>query len=601
MRVVLVAASLVALLLARPAAGELRLLPEPEKVTPGSGRLALQGDVVIAIGRDDEDRFAAEQLSAEITSATSARVRIVPGNKGTIVLARESSASLGEEGYTLEVTPSGAQARARTGAGLYYAVQTLRQMIEDGGVPAARIEDRPALRWRGLHDDLSRGPVPRLETLKRRIANAAHFKINLYTLYFETAFEYRGHPLLSTPGAVFTASEARELSTFARAHHVELVPQQQTMGHLSRVLRFEHYADLAEVPHGATLIPGAASAAFARSLYDELAPVFPGAFFHIGADEVSEIGLGRSRALVAQKSQGTVYVEHLQRLHDALAPLKRRLMFWGDVLVDQPRLIGGVPKDMIVATWSYDARDEYSRWIQPFRDAGLDVLVCPGAANWNRVFPNLDVALPNVRNLVRDGRRAGAIGSIHCVWADNGDAPFDLNWYSIAASAAASWQSADLDTARLRSRFDWAMFRNPGHEAADAGLALSAIHHTLEAVTRHDANLETLWENPVQNALSMQLTSGLEPHSPGIRLAAETAIDGFARAQSAARRNPEALEACLFAARRMHRSACAPRWRGRSPSSIAGSGPSPSRERRSRKCASRTTPSTRCSAKDARP
>lgn len=544
-----------ALTLAAPgaASAELRLLPEPRQVVAASGRLTLRGDVTIAVpGGDPEDRFAAEQLRDEIV-ATGGRARVVEAREGTIVLARDGSPSaLGEEGYRLEVTPGGARARASTAAGLFYAVQTLRQMIVDGGIDAATIEDRPTLRWRGLHDDLSRGPLPRIETLKRRIANAAHLKLNLYTLYLETAFEYAGHPLLSVPGGALTAAEARELSAFARARHVELVPQQQTMGHLGNVLRYERYADLAEVPHGSTLAPGERSAAFVRSLYDELAPVFPGAFFHIGADEIGEIGQGRTRARVAASSVGAVYAEHLLRLRDALAPLGRRTMFWGDALVEQPQFIGQVPKDLIVATWNYEAHDDYSKWIRPFRDAGLDVMVCPGAINWNRVFPNLDVALANVRNLVRDGRRAGAIGTIHCVWADNGDAPFDLNWYSIAASAAASWQEVDLDTARLRARFDWAMFRNPGSDAADAHLELQQAHRRIQALTRHDANLATFWQHPLLNGLDNQMVAALEPEATPVRAAAERAIEDLSRARAAARMNREALDACAFAARRMH-------------------------------------------------
>lgn len=553
MRAAALIAAVLWLVPAPPADAEPRLLPEPLQVATKAGRLALKGDVTISVsGGDPADRFAAEMLREEIAAATGARARVIDGEGGTIALARDpSAATLGDEGYRIEAGPAGVKVRGRTAAGLYYAVQTLRQMVEPEGIPSATVEDRPALRWRGVHDDLSRGPVPRLETLKRRIANAAALKLNLYVLYLETAFEYRGHPLLSTPGGALTAAEVRELVEFARRHHVELVPEQQTLGHLEKVLRYERYSDLAEVPHGTTLAPGPASVEFARSLYGELAPLFPGPFLHIGADEIGEIGQGRTRERVAAAGVGPVYVEHLKDLRKAFEPFGRRLMFWGDALVEQPGLIPGVPRDMIVATWVYEVQDDYAKWIRPFRAAGLDVMVCPGAINWNRVFPNLDIALPNVRDFVRDGRRAGAIGMIHSIWADNGDAPFDLNWYTIAAAAAASWQEADLDTTRLRSRFDWAMFRSAGTGAADAHRELQQAHRTILAATRHDGNLATLWLHPLLNSLDNQIAAVLEPEAVRVRTASERAIEGFRSAAATARLHAEVLDACVFAAQRM--------------------------------------------------
>src|SRR5213592_1508498 len=133
-----------------PAASELRLLPAPRSVTPGSGRLALRGEVRIAVAPGNaDDAFAAALLAEEIESGSAAKARVVEGDAGDIVLARDGSlADAGEEGYRIEVKPGGARLTARTGAGLYYAVQTLRQMVREDGIPAAIIADRPAMRWR---------------------------------------------------------------------------------------------------------------------------------------------------------------------------------------------------------------------------------------------------------------------------------------------------------------------------------------------------------------------------------------------------------------------------------------------------------------------
>jgi hypothetical protein len=86
----------------------------------------------------------------------------------------------------------------------------------------------------------------------------------------------------------------------------------------------------------------------------------------------------------------------LHRVRDLLKPYNRRLMFWGDIALHHPDLIGNVPKDMIVMNWQYGARDDYSNSIDPFKNAGLDQFVCPSAQNYNQVFPNLDGSSKNI-------------------------------------------------------------------------------------------------------------------------------------------------------------------------------------------------------------
>jgi len=547
---------LAGLLLALPAAArcELRLLPEPRSVTLREGRFAFRAPVVISVAAGDaEDRFAAGLLAEEIAAATGTPGQVVDGRHGAIVLDRAGApAELGEEGYRLDVQPSRVRLVARTAAGMFYAVQTLRQMVEPDGIPAATIVDWPALRWRGVHDDLSRGPVPTLESLKRRVQTAADFKLNFYVLYLEGCYGYQKHPLIGPPGGALEEGEVRELVAYARRFHVELVPEQQTLGHLRQVLKYESYADLAEIPNGSTLAPGPKVNDFIRSLYDELVPVFPGPFLHLGADEVSELGQGRSREQVAKLGQVEVYVQHLRELHELLNPYGKRLIFWGDILKERPDLIPQVPGDMVVASWYYLPADDYGPWVRPFRDAGLDVIVCPGTSNWNRVFPNLDIALPNIRSFIREGQRGKALGALTCTWIDDGDGLFGLNWYPLAYGAAASWQEGDCDPARLKQVFDWAFFRNPGTQVAQAIEQINSAHRLIRSVCPTDANTQLMWQHPVHVAAERRTMVQLAPIAAPLRLAQEQAIQLVEQARPRVHRNADILDELGFVARRLH-------------------------------------------------
>jgi len=545
----------VLLLVPSAARAQLRIVPQPRQITLESGRFPLQGSLTIAVASGSaEDQFAARLLAEEIESRGATTVRVTTEAHGSIVLTRDGAPlEAGDEGYRIDVRPGGVQVRARTAAGLFYGVQTLRQMVEAGGIPAAAIVDWPALRWRGVHDDVSRGPVPTLESLKRRVRTVAEYKINLYALYLEHAFAYRSHPLIATPGGALNEAEIRELVTYARLHHVDVLLEQQTLGHLDRLLGFETYKDLAESPSRDMLSPAVPRTyALVESLYREIAPLGSAPFFHVGADEPSAFGEGRSKRMADSAGVAAVYFGHLQALHRLLVPHRKRLMFWGDFALKHPEGLASLPRDVVAAAWSSDALERFDPLLQPFRQAKLDVIVCPGVSNWNRVFPNLDTAIPNIRIFTRDGQRLGAIGQLNCTWDDNGDALFGMVWYPVVYGAAAAWQPGDCDPVRFRNAFDWAFFRNPGHEIADAIQKINGAHALLKGLRPTDATIEMTWLNPAGHNLDRQLLAMLEPVSIRLRTAQEEAITLIGRGRLGAARNADLLDYLDLAARRLH-------------------------------------------------
>ena len=536
-------------------AADLRLVPLPRTVTPGEGVLPLRGEVRIAVAAGSaEDAFAASLLEEEIESRTSAKARVVEGTEGEIVLARDGSlAEVGDEGYRIEARPTGVRATARTGAGLYYAVQTLRQMVRAEGIPAATISDRPALRWRGLQDDVSRGPVPTVETLERRIRTAAEFKLNLYVLYFEASFAYRSQPLIAPPGGALTAAEVQHLTEFARRHHVNLMAEQQSFGHLERMLAWEKFRPLTEVDGGNTLSPAVEGTyTLLDSLYRELAPLTSAPFLHVGGDEPADLGQGRSRPMAQATGLGATYLRHVKRLGDLLKPYGKRPMIWGDMVLKFPELLPKLGRDVVVASWEYLAHDTFAPWIKPLADAKVEFFVCPGAVNWNRVFPNLDQAMPGIRVFTREGQQAGALGQLDCTWADNGDAPFALVWFPALYAADAAWHPGDCDPDRFADAFDWALFRNPGHEMAQAVERMNRAHGLISRGRPTDATLEVLWLNPARSNLDRQLSAMLDSVAVPLRASEEEAIELIERCRPKVAKNADWLDVYAFAARRLH-------------------------------------------------
>src|SRR5256714_3684488 len=545
-----------------------QIIPAPKQLTLGAGSFSVRdARVVLADSKSAEDQFAAQDFIDDVKATAGvslslsrgqARRDILVGRIDLLPIAQalkragaEPPATLNEEGYVIVANADHVIVAGNTNAGTFYGLQTLKQLVRGEGanafVPAVKIVDWPTMRWRAVSDDISRGPVPTLDYIKHQIRTEAFFKMNMHYFYMEHTFSSQSHPLIGPEGGSLTPAEIKELVAYARNYHVELVPELQTFRHLHNALRLEKYAELAETPYGDVLSPQQqATYKLIADWYKELNELFPGQFFHIGEDETFELGEGQSRTEAQAKGVGAVYFEHLNRVREQLQPYNRKLMFWGDIALHHPDLIGNIPKDMIVMNWQYGARDDFWSSIKPCQDAGLQEFVCPGAQTWNQIFPNTDAAAKNIINFVRDGQKAGAIGMMNTTWDDDGESLFDMAWYPIALGAAASWQEGALDVDKFDRNFDWSFFRAEGNEFTSALLAIGKAGPSIGGGATTD---DLFWRDPFATQFINFARTNNEKIKQ-MRLSVEDAEELIIRNEKSARRNSSSLDGMKLAARR---------------------------------------------------
>ncbi len=547
----------------------IQIIPAPKslKQTSEDFPLGRGARVVLADQKSDDDRFAAQDFADDLKETAGVTLKVgTGGGKRQILVGPLSNervrraveragvdvpADLNEEGYVLAATADLVVVAGRSAAGTFYGLQTLKQLVRGEGeqayVKGVRVADWPSVRWRGLSDDISRGPVPTLEYLKRQVRTEAMFKMNMHSLYMEHVFGSASHPLIAPEGGAVTPAEIRELVAYARKYHVELVPQQQTFGHLHKALRLEQYNELAEVPYGDVLSPQQEGTyELVADWYKEINELFPSQFFHIGADETFELGRGQSAEQVKARGIGPVYFDHLKRVRELLLPYKRRLMFWGDIALNHPDLLPSVPRDMIAMNWDYSAKPSFEARIGLFKKAGLEQFVCPGVQSWNQIFPNTDIAAVNIPNFVRDGQRAGVLGVMNTQWDDDGETLFENNWYGVVLGAAASWQAAPLDLAAFERDFDWAFFRHEGEELTKATRMLGAVNTKL-GINNSD---QLFWRDPFTDNFQETIARKLEEQTRQMRLDVEEVQETLIRERPAVRRNTQTLDSMRLAARR---------------------------------------------------
>jgi hypothetical protein len=546
------------------------LIPQPREFTPRENVSLSDGVRVVVPGVDAEDRFTAEDLKTELKArgvrlretATAVRVYLLRDETPLArrVLEREGlifDDAMGPEGYVLTTGKHEAFIIGHTATGVFYGTQTLKQLLGAGQsepvLTGALIRDWPAMRWRGVHDDLSRGPVPTLEFQKKQIRTFAAYKLNVYSPYFENTMQYASNPLPALPGGSLSAAEAKDLGEYARQYHVTIIPEQEAFGHLHKVLTWQQYAPLAEIPSGAVLAPGqAGSMQLITQWFDDLASIFPGPFLHIGADETFELGQGQTASEVKQRGLSAVYIDFLSGIHQALAPLHRRLLFWGDIAMKSPELVTKLPHDMIAVAWEYDPHPQgFSRWLDPYTQAGMETWVAPGVNNWNRVWPDFDMALRNIQRFVADGQHAGSTGMLNTIWNDDGEGLFLEDWYGVLFGAAAAWQPGSADIAQFQQDYGVLFHGDATGDISQAQEALIAAHQALGRAGLSDARDADFWMDP-WSAEGQEVAAKIRPVTAEVRVDAERALTLIAQARAAApMRETEALDAMDLGARRI--------------------------------------------------
>ena len=569
-------------------AATLKLIPMPREVSGAALQPLASGiEINCASPCTLADTFAIDDLkswlaSQSISVNTTSPVNILVARYGTplansiytgalpsSVSSDASQAAMPDaikpEGYAIVPDGKGLALTAASDAGIFYALQTVKQLVTGYGTNAilqtAKIRDWPAMKYRGLDDDLSRGPVTSLEFEKKLIRTLAAYKINLYSPYFEHTAAYASNPLIAPPGGAITASEAAALVAYARPYHITIVPEQEAFGHLRNALVWEQYQALAETPHGAVLSPvQPGSIALIKQEFAELAAQYPGPFLHIGADETVDLGVGQTKSDVDARGLGPVYLDFMQQIATALQPLHRKLLFWGDIAQGSPELLKALPqsfKDSTIAVaWEYNPQPKgFSKFLTPFTNAGFETWVSPSVHNFRVVYPDNNMALLNIQQFTRDGQKLGSTGQLNTIWNDDGEGLFNQDWYGILFGAAAAWQPGESSIPAFEQSYAQVFHGDATGALNQAQLELMAAHAVLKDQAKvGNATNNIFWLDPWSKD-GQKIATQVRPYTHDLRIHAEAALTLIAQARAAAGPNPASSSASPLVASTMYDAA----------------------------------------------
>jgi hexosaminidase len=549
------------------AAEKVALLPAPHEAHWLGQSTPLTQAIIEVPGKDAEDLFAAKDLqeafhTAGITSGSGYRITLLRSQSpaAKAILDQKKiifTPEMQTEGYVLDIEPHAAYVIGATASGVFYGVQTLRQLLplhgEKAALPLGIVRDWPAMKYRGIQDDISRGPFPTLEFMQHQIRVLASFKINIYSPYIEHTLLFTAHPLAAPAGSSLTPEDVKQLVAYASQYHVVIVPEQEAFGHLHHILKYDIYKDVVETPNGHVLAPGqAGTMPLIKDWFTQIAEQFPSPFLHIGADETFDLGQGRTKPAVAEKGYGPVYVDFLSQIHEALKPLNRRLIYWGDIGGSDPAAVAKLPKDMIAVPWNYWDTKGFEKMLEPFAKQGIETWVAPGDGNWNEVVPSARSAFGNIQGFVRDGQKMGSTGALITVWNDDGEGLFNLDWYGVVFGAVAAWQPGESSIADYQASYG-RLFH--GDKSGRIDQAQKKLMESLSALGRTNSGYNSdqlFWMDPWSKQ-GQVVSRKLLPVASEMRTKAEEAIELIlkARRDDPTLRESEALQATEMGARRL--------------------------------------------------
>ena len=435
----------------------MNVIPVPKKFLKKEEALSLCGrNITLDVCCDTRLMRAAVALKNELSKRSDSFVKLTQRPEAGAGDIFVTVSDKGGDGYRIVADERGIKVSGNSPRGAFYGIQTLLQIVrtsESLDIVQFEIEDEPDFSDRGFYHDVTRGRLPKLETLKELADMLAYFKINSMQLYIEDAFDFLEFDGIMPKTDMLTAEDIIELDEYCNERFIELVPSISCFGHLYNLLQSEKYAHLCELEsytperhywiekmrHHTIDASNPESLEVVKSMIDQFVGLCRSNRFNICCDETFDICKGRN----AGKDAGEEYFGFVNKIIKHLESRGKTIMMWGDVVLRHEDKIGLLPKDTVVLHWSYGPSPAVERF-EIFAKSGLTYYVCPGTSTWNRFSELTSCSYQNITKMAKLGYDNGATGFLNTNWGDFGNTcSLVASRYGIVLGAERGWNASD--------------------------------------------------------------------------------------------------------------------------------------------------------------
>jgi len=316
---------------------------------------------------------------------------------------------------------------------------TLIQVIKQTKtkLPELLVEEKFTFKFRGFHLDIARGGVPKVETFKRILRWLFLLKYNYFAIYFEDLFPWEKYPQIGAKRGKLSVEEWREVVEYGKKLGIEVFPSLELAGHMEHILtlpEFRKYSEWHRPSEGCLNVADKEAREFAFSLLEEALEKTESKYIHIGGDETWAMGRGRSLDKTRVYEGPKLYADYHSELIKRVKRKDKIPVMWGDMLLgksvreEEKELWRSVLKNPIwsealIANWDYSPspKEYFREKIRVFKEKGYRQIVCPGFSNWNKYYPDFDVALVNIKNFIEAAKEEKVEGFMVTAWGDDGE------------------------------------------------------------------------------------------------------------------------------------------------------------------------------------
>jgi hexosaminidase len=278
---------------------------------------------------------------------------------------------------------------------------------------------------RGFHLDL-RIQVMRMEALKSLATRLKGLGITTLVMEWEASYPFSSHPLIPNRYA-YRPSEIASFMRHARNLGMDVIPLQQSFGHLEYLLRHPRYQSLREDSHNhSQLCPLEAEGCkrLLGALMRELAASHPSEYFHIGGDEARLLGhCPRCKALAKRIGSAGLYARHIGMVARIVQSLGRRPLLWADMVLKHPEALAALPKTSVLVDWNYGWNMDHFGDHAALVRSGLEIWGAPALRSDpdNYFLVDWGKHLRNIRDFIPRGRALGYGGWVMTSWSTSGE------------------------------------------------------------------------------------------------------------------------------------------------------------------------------------
>lgn len=459
------------------------LLPVPQQVKFTGKQFALNKNWTIDLYNTGKNIPAVISLQEEFINRY--RFKLNTGtakrNNSISLIIRDTAIKIGNttdtnrtalmhQAYRLEMRANKITVMANAAQGLYYGVQSLLQLLkaQDDIVtfPEGELTDWPNMDLRMIYWDDAHH-LEKTDILKREIKQAAYYKINGFALKLEGHFEYRSAAPIVEPHAL-SAAQYQEITDYAAAHYVQLIPYLDAPAHVSFILKHPEYKELRafENSNYQFTVNNPKTYELLSGMFKELIDANKRVeYVLLSNDEAYYTGKAANEIDLAKSlgGNGKLLAQFIGRMADTLKKYGRKVIFWGEypLAIDD---IKNLPTHLINGV--YD-----SSWAPAFKERGIRQLIYTSTQGEEPLFPNyyplpvgktlhkenenITARVPDLLKTITKAvneKRADLAGVIVAGWADAG-LHSQTFWLGYATGAAMGWNHSAVNAEELTERF----------------------------------------------------------------------------------------------------------------------------------------------------